>query len=77
MKLGRIGALSFALCVVGGSVEAALPKPVVMVDRVKTSQSKGSYGFRKTKHNKVKSGTRWHQTLGRTPVVLSPYVRGR
>jgi hypothetical protein len=48
-----------------------------MVDRVQTSQSKGTYGFRKTKYNKPKSGTRWHQTLGRPPVVLSPYVRGR
>jgi hypothetical protein len=48
-----------------------------MVDRVQTSQSKGTYGFRKTKYNKPKSGTRWHQTLGRPPVVLSLYVRGR
>ena len=77
MKLRRVGALSFALCVVGASVEAALPKPVVLVDRVKTSQSQGTYGFRKTKYNKPKSGTRWHQTLGRAPVVLSPYVRSR
>ena len=77
MKLARIGALSVALSVVGGLAYAAAPKPVSMVDRVTTSQSRGSYGFRKTKYNKITWGARWHQTLGRAPVITSPYVAGR
>lgn len=75
MKLGRIGALSFALCLVGGFVEAGPPKPVSMIDRVTTSQSRGSYGFRKTKYNSPRWGNRWRQTLGRSPVFTAPYVR--
>jgi hypothetical protein len=77
MKLARVGALSFALCVVGVFAEAAPPKPVSMVERVTTGQSRGSYAFRNSKYNKSTWGARWRQTLGRAPVITSAYIGGR
>jgi hypothetical protein len=75
MKIGRIGLLAFTLGVAGGFAEAALPKPVSMIDKVATSVSRGAYGFRTTRYNKPTWGNRGPQTMGRVPVVLSPYVR--
>lgn len=76
MKIARIGVVALTLCVLGGFAEAALPKATPRIDQVTTSQSRGSYGLRQTKYNKPSWGARWHQTLGRFPVMMSPYVRG-
>ena len=76
MKIGRVGVLAFIFSVAYGSAEAALPRPVSMVERVTTSQSRGSYGFRSTKYNKASWGNRWRQSLAPSPLVLSPSVRG-
>lgn len=75
MKIGRIGAWVLSLCALGGFAEAASPKPVSLLDRTTNSQSRGSYGFRNTKYNKAPWGNRWEQTIGRAPLILSPYVR--
>ena len=77
MKIRRIGVWVFSLCVMGGFAEAGSPKPVSMVERVTTSESRGAYGFRNTKYNKASWGNRWWQTLGRAPIIVSPYVRVR
>jgi hypothetical protein len=76
MKIGRIGVLAFIFCVAYGFAEAALPKPVSMIERVTTSQSRGAYGFRSTKYNHPSWGNRWRQSMGRAPVIVSPYARG-
>jgi hypothetical protein len=75
MKIGRVGAWVVSLCALGGFVEAASPKPVSMIERTTTSQSRGAYGFRSTKYNKASWGNRWDQTIGRPAVIMSPYAR--
>jgi hypothetical protein len=76
MKLGRIGVFAVALGMVGAFAQAALPKPKSLIDKVETSQSRGTYGFRTTKYNQPAWGNRWHQTLGRAPIIMAPSVRG-
>jgi hypothetical protein len=76
MKIGRIGVVALTLCVAGGFAEAALPKPASRIERVDTSESRGSRSLRWTKYANATWGNRWRQTLGRTPFVVSPYIRG-
>ena len=77
MKLGRTSVLAFALVIIGGLAHAAaLPKPKSLIGKVTTSQSRGIYGLGNTKYNNVTWGNRWRQSLGRAPIVISPYVRG-
>jgi hypothetical protein len=77
MKLGRTSALAVAFAMAGGLAHAAaLPKPKSLIDKVETSQSRGIFGLGNTKYNKVTWGNRWRQSLGRAPIIISPYVRG-
>jgi hypothetical protein len=77
MKLGRTSVLAAVLALVGGLAHAAaLPKPTSLVDKVATSQSRGIYGIGNTRYNKVTWGNRWRQSLGRAPIIISPYIRG-
>ena len=72
---GIVVGSALALWVVAAAAEAGLPKPVKLVDRVATCQSQGAYGLRTGKYNRVGWGNRWNQSLGRAPIVMSPYVR--
>jgi hypothetical protein len=76
MRIGGIVVSALALCTLAAAAQAGLPRPVSMVERVATSQSRGAYGFRSGKYSKAAWGNRWNQSLGRAPVVVSPYVRG-
>ena len=76
MKIRGIVGSALALWMVAAGVEAGLPKPVKLLDRVMTCQSQGAYGIRSGRYNRLGWGNRWNQSLGRSPVVMSPYVRG-
>jgi hypothetical protein len=61
---------------VGTAVEAAkMPKPVSLVERVETSWSRITPGIRNGKYDGASWGNRWWQSLGRAPVVMTPWVR--
>ena len=75
MSVRRAWGAAIVLLVAGAMAEAGEPKPVSMVDRVTTSQSRGAYGLREGKYNRHTWGNRWKQSLGRAPVIVSPYVR--
>ena len=77
MKVRRIGVVAVGLCLMGAAAQAGLPKPVALVDRVATSQSRGGVGFHETKYNKASWGNRWKQSLAPAPVIVAPSVRGR
>ena len=60
---------------VGAGVEAArMPKPVSLVDRVETSWSHGTT-LGQGKYQGASWGNRWWQSLGRAPIVTTPWVQ--
>jgi hypothetical protein len=65
------GLLGLAL---GAGVEAGMPKPVSLVDQVETSWSRTTPGLSSTKYQSATWGNRWWQTLGRVPVIMTPWV---
>ncbi len=77
MKVRRIGAAALGLCLMGAAAQAALPKPVALVEKVTTSESRGGPRFRNTKYNSPSWGNRWKQSLGSFPLIVSPAVRAR
>jgi len=77
MKLRRIGAAALGISLLGAAAQAGLPKPVALVDRVATSQSRGGVGFHETKYNKASWGNRWKQSLAAGPLIVAPSVRAR
>jgi len=72
---GVVVGSALALWIVAAGAEAGLPKAVKLLDRVETCQSR-VYGLRSGKYNRFGWGNRWNQSLGRAPIVMSPYVRG-
>jgi hypothetical protein len=65
---------ALALWMAAAGAEAGLPKAVNLLDRVTTCQSRGVYGIRAGKYNRPSWGNRWNQSLGRAPIIMSPYV---
>jgi hypothetical protein len=60
----------------GAGVEAArMPKPVSLVDRVETSWSRSTPLNKVGKYEGVSWGNRWWQSLGRAPLIITPWVR--
>ena len=74
MRVRGIVGVALVFLAAAAAVEAGLPKPLRMVDRVTTSYSRGAYGFRTGKYSKHTWGNRWNQSLGRAPMIVSPYI---
>ena len=60
---------------VGAGVEAAkMPKPVSLINQVETSWSRGT-NLGKGHYQGASWGNRWWQSVGRAPLIMTPWVQ--